>query len=193
MKLNIHIKLTILFCFLGLISACQNNPKKTINLNHNWNDVTSWSFNGKMAINDNKNPGSGTVHWEIKPNLVKAKFKTLLGLGGNWVMTETDKQAKLESSQNGVSIAENAEQLIALELGSHFPWKNLQYWVRGYKTDQPLISHDKLPIIINDNGWEITYQKWMDTPMGLLPKKIKATQDNYSIKLIIYRWKIPSK
>jgi outer membrane lipoprotein LolB len=189
MNINKLIKVTTILICISLICACQNNPKKKFKENYNWNEVSSWSFSGKMAINDNKNNGSGTVHWEIEPNIVKARFKSLLGLGGNWKITETDKQAKLESSRNGVTIADNAEQLIALELGSHFPWKSLQYWVRGYKTDQPLIQHDKLPIIINDNGWEITYQKWMDTPLGMLPKKIKATKDNYSIKLIIYKWK----
>jgi outer membrane lipoprotein LolB len=192
MKFNKLIKITSLLVCISLICACQKNQKKTIGGNHNWNDVSNWSFSGKMAINDNKNPGSVRVHWEIKPNVVKAEFK-ILPFGGKWVITETEKQAKLESSKNGVSVAENAEQLIALELGSHFPWKSLQYWVRGYKTDQPLISHENLPIIIKDNGWEITYQKWMDTPMGLLPKKIKATKDNYTIKLIIYSWEIPSK
>jgi outer membrane lipoprotein LolB len=192
MKLRKLINITSLLAFFSIISACQNNPKKIIKENYSWNEVSSWSFNGKMFINDTINNGSGKINWKIKPNYIKAQFKSLLGLGGNWKITENNSQAKLESSKNGITIAQNAEQLIALELGSEFPWKSLQYWVRGYKTNQPLKAHDKLPIIINDNGWTITYQKWMETPMGLLPKKIKATKDSYSIKLIIYTWEIPS-
>ena len=190
MKLNKLFKISALFFCIFLITACQNNSKKIIKSTHNWNAVSSWSFVGKMAITDNNNNGSGRVHWEIKPNYVKAQFKAPLGQG-NWVITETENKAKLESSQKGVSIAENVEQLIALELGWHFPWKSLQNWVRGYKTEQPLLLHEKLPSVINDNGWEITYQNWMATPLGLLPKKIKAIKDDYSIKLIIYSWDIP--
>jgi outer membrane lipoprotein LolB len=179
-------KIFLLIIISIALTACQRNHK--IKEYSDWNQINEWSFNGKMAINDKKNNGSGRVQWNIKPHFIKAQFKTLLGFGGNWTLTETDKQAQLESSQNGVSIAENAEQLIANELGWHFPWKSLQYWVRGYKTDHPLITHKQLPTIIYDNDWEITYQKWTYTRLGLLPKKIKATKDNYSIKLIIYNW-----
>lgn len=186
------IKIAFYLGFISLISACQNNPKRVVETNLNWNDVSSWSFNGKMAINDNQTNGSGRVHWEIRPNFVKAQFKAPLGQG-NWIITETEKEAKLESSQNGVSFAQNAQQLIAMELGWHFPWESLQYWVRGYRTNQALITHNKVPNIIKDNGWEITYQKWMDTPLGLLPRKIKATKDNYSLKLVIYDWEVSSE
>lgn len=192
MKPNKQIKIAFLISCFIFINACQNIQKKTVKNNRNWDDITGWSFDGKIAINDNINNGSGRIYWEIHPEFVKAQFKAPLGQG-NWILTETGKHATLESSKNGESNAKDAEQLITQELGWHFPWKSLQYWVRGYKTGHPLILHDKLPIIINDNGWEITYQKWMDTSLGLMPKKIKATKDNYSMKLIIYNWKMLSK
>ncbi len=141
-----------------------------------------------MAINDGKNSGSGRILWTVDNDTSNAKFKA--AMGHSWSITESANSAKLESSDNGKITGDNASALITHELGWEFPWQSLAYWVRGYRTNQDLEQHSTLLESITDNGWTIIYQKWMKTPIGILPKKIKATKDNYSVKLIIYNWDI---
>ncbi|MCF6289178.1 MAG: lipoprotein insertase outer membrane protein LolB [Proteobacteria bacterium] len=182
-------KLVIFLFLFSLLTACNRSQIKPSDKISRWNQVKSWSFNGKMAINDGKNNGSGRIIWEVKHNSSKAQFKAPLGQG-SWTIIETPFDAKLKSSRKGESSARDAKTLIAREIGWEFPWDSLKYWVRGYQTGQILSPHLTLPSSINDNGWIINYQKWMNTSIGPLPKKIKATKDNYSVKLVIYDWDI---
>ena len=182
------INITLILLGIIILSSCQKQHR-TVKKFNNWQQVSSWSFNGKMAINDSHNSGSGRINWQVTPMTTNAQFNAPLGQG-NWSIFAKKNQARLTSSKNGDQFANNAETLIFNELGWHFPWDNLQYWLRGYKLNDNLTTHHNTPELLIDNGWEITYQKWMETPIGLLPKKIKATKDSYSVKLIIYAWEI---
>lgn len=179
---------TIVFCLIMLVSCGKKNTKPTTSLN-NWQQVSHWSFVGKMAINTGQESGSGKVQWKVSDKGSRAKFKAPLGQG-SWEILEEGNNAQLISSRNGESFANNAEELIANELGWYFPWNNLHYWLRGFTPDDKLTIDKELPETLNYDGWEITYQKWMQTPIGMLPKKIKVTKEAYTVKLIIYEWDI---
>ncbi|HHL32104.1 MAG TPA: outer membrane lipoprotein LolB [Oceanospirillales bacterium] len=188
------MKKSILLFFLLLmlitLQSCQkNNSLKPKQLQ--WPTITSWGFTGKMAINDGHNSGSGIVKWKVSNNSeTYAQFKAPLGQG-SWTLTETNDQAQLSSSIRGTSSATDAQVLISHELGWQFPWQQLQFWLRGYSSKQhKLIPHSKALSLLNDGGWEISYQQWTPTAIGLLPKKIKARKGNFSVKLFIYTWKI---
>jgi len=169
-----------------LLSSCQKN-KKPHQAKNQWSQVKSWSFNGKLAINDGKNNGSGRIKWLVTNNNTKAQFKAPLGQG-SWDIQENQNSATLMSSTNGKTTAENAQILISKELGWHFPWDKLKYWFRGHQSESEIETiHQKIESI-TDGDWQITYTKWQQTPMGLLPKKIKASKPPYSVKLVIYKW-----
>ena len=183
---NKTTRLIILGFIIVLFSAC-NNKKINSTGSTEWSKLNSWSFNGKMAINDGNNNGSGRVKWLVSNNNTHAQFKAPLGQG-SWTILEGTKNAKLTSSTNGESKGETAEQLISYELGWHFPWNKLQYWLRGHQSGSEIKTTTQEIESITDGDWQITYTKWQQTPMGLLPKKIKANKPPYSVKLIIYNW-----
>ena len=175
---------------LNVLVACQKNKQTKPNATHkSWHQVKSWTLKGKMAINDGQNSGSGTFKWLMTGANTNARFKAPFGQG-SWNIQETEISATLTSSKNGNTVADSAEELISNELGWHFPWNNLKYWLRGYKSNPNLPTSKTMPQSFQDDGWTISYQKWMPTPMGLLPKKIYASKPPYSVKLIIYSWSI---
>jgi outer membrane lipoprotein LolB len=180
-------RLVALLCFSVLMTACHRNTIKPKGNITQWQKIEQWSFKGKMAINDGQHSGSGNLVWKVNSMGTYAQFKAALGQG-SWRISATEKQATLESSQHGVLMGTDATTLIKQELGWEFPWQNLKFWVRGYANHQILSPHTELPKSFQDDGWTITYQKWMNTSLGPLPKKIKAVKDNYSVKLIIYNW-----
>ncbi len=169
-----------------LLSSCQKN-KKPQQASNQWSQVNSWSFNGKLAINDGENNGSGRIKWLVTNNYTKAQFKAPLGQG-SWDIQENQNSATLMSSTNGETTAENAQLLISNELGWFFPWDKIGFWFRGHSSNSEIktITHEFESI--TDGDWQITYTKWQQTPMGLLPKKIKASKPPYSVKLVIYKW-----
>ena len=177
--------LLLITCFLLTLSSC-GNKKKNAPIN-DWNKLKSWSFKGKMAINDGSNNGSGRVKWLVSNNSIQAQFKAPLGQG-SWTITENKNNAKLVSTINGESNAEFAQELISYELGWHFPWDSLQFWLRGHQNNETIQKINQPKTTFTDEGWQITYTKWTQTPLGLLPKKIKASKPPYSVKLIIYSW-----
>ena len=141
-----------------------------------------------MAINTHSSSKSGRINWSVdtKNKITQAKIEAFIG--GNWEIIESTDKTTLKSSQNGISESKDTQSLISNELGWDFPWNNLKYWIRGYKENQSIIKHTDLPLSFTDEDWDITFQKWMATPVGMLPKKIKASKDQYTVKLIIYNW-----
>jgi outer membrane lipoprotein LolB len=185
-----NIRLIVLVLSILLLGACQHTQKKntdaTINMDR-WQHTNSWSISGKMSISDGHNNGSGRINWHQTNTMTTAKFRAPLGQG-SWSIEETISKAILTSSKHGVTYASTAEELISNELGWYFPWNNLKFWLRGLQTNMP--SNHILPDSFNDNGWHIEFQSWMQTPIGMLPKKIKANKGSLRIKLIIYSWDI---
>jgi len=192
MKTNWFNIVLLLLLVTTTFTACNKKQSVKPNIAPQWSSIQTWEFSGKMAINDGKDSGSGRISWKVNNETTLAQFKAPLGQG-SWTITEGINSAELLSSKYGKTIANNATDLISNELGWQFPWNSISYWIRGYQTNQHLSSHDTLPKSFKDNGWEITFQKWMKTPIGMLPKKVKATKDNYSVKLIVYNWDITPK
>jgi len=184
---NVYIILIVM-----LLNACHNHkPKPTNNLpnnTQNWQNIKSWSFNGRMAINDGKNSGSSSIKWNVSDDSLEAQFKA--PFGRSWKIFESPGQARISSSKHGDTLGHNAQILISNELNWDFPWNKLKYWLRGYKSNSYLPIHQKTFKSIEDDGWEITYPKWTQTPIGPLPKKIEARKGSYFLKLIIYNWEI---
>lgn len=183
-----QIKCTLLLIFSAviLLSSCHKNKKPHHSVSQ-WSQLNSWSFNGKMAINDGKNNGSGRIKWLATESNTQAQFKAPLGQG-SWDIQENQNNATLMSSANGKTTAQSAQLLISNELGWHFPWNKLEYWFRGQQSNSDIKIINKEIESITDGEWHITYTKWQQTPLGLLPKKIKASKPPYSVKLVIYKW-----
>lgn len=179
---------TFLLVALVVLSSCQKSlkPRETFS---NWKQVSTWSVKGKMAIRNDNERGSGKFSWFVHDSEITAQFSAPLGQG-SWKITEDKHSAKLTSSEHGNIFGNNAEDLISAELGWHFPWNSLEYWLRGYETSQKLKSHNTLPDSFIDNSWEVIYEKWMPTPIGMLPKKIKARRSPHEVTVVIYDWNL---
>ncbi len=181
---KIKQKIFIIFILITL-SACHH--KKNIKKNIDWQERSSWSVNGKIAIKGGQESGSGRILWQVENGTIHAQFKAPLGQG-SWEITENNQEAILNSSKYGKKIGSNAETLISQELGWQFPWKKLSLWLRGVKNPEQLNNLTNKQSQFFDQGWHIIFDKWQETSLGLLPKKITATKPPYSVKLIIYGW-----
>ena len=173
----------------ALLTSCMSTKKRPNQTTAQQSNPNNWSITGKFALSNGKESGSGKITYSVNGKNINAKFKAPLGQGGWEIKQEKDK-AELSSTRHHPIYGNNAQTLVSQELGWDFPWNSLTYWLRGYETNAKITPHTQTIDKIDDNGWTITYSKWANTSQGLLPQKIKAKKPPFSVKLIIYKWKV---
>jgi outer membrane lipoprotein LolB len=170
-----------------LLSSCVSLQKKLSPIDTIRPISKNWSLTGKFALSNGIENASGKITYSVSNQSIHAKFKAPLGQG-SWEIKQDKDNAKLLSTRHDPVYGNNAQSLISQELGWDFPWNSLSYWLRGYETSEKITTHIKSIDEIYDNGWTISYSKWVQTSNGLLPKKIKASKPPYTVKLFIYNW-----
>lgn len=166
--------------------STQKKPKQTT---IKQTSLKKWSITGKFSLSDGQESGSGKITYAVNNTSIHAKFKAPLGQG-SWEVKQDQDKAELLSSRHSPIYSNNAQTLVSQELGWDFPWDSLNYWLRGYKTNEKMASHHQSIDSIHDKGWTISYSKWIQTTNGLMPKKIIASKPPYKVKLIIYKWTV---
>ena len=182
------LRLIYLISLCILLASCTHLQKKSGSLDVTQSASKNWSLNGKFALSNGKKNGSGKISYSVNNKTIHAKFKAPLGQG-SWEVKQQNNKAELISSKHHPMYGNSAQKLISQELGWNFPWDSLIYWLQGFKSNEKITTHLSNNLKeIQDNGWTITYAKWIQTANGFLPKKIKASKPPYTVKLIIYNW-----
>ncbi len=171
------------------LTSCVSTQKRPIQTSTQQSYPSNWSITGKFALSNGKENGSGKITYSVSGQNINAKFKAPLGQG-SWEIKQDKDKAELLSTRHHPIYGNDAQTLVSQELGWDFPWNSLAYWLRGYKTNAKTTPHKQSIDKIDDNGWIITYSKWINTSQGLLPQKIKAKKPPFSVKLIIYKWMV---
>lgn len=151
-----------------------------------------WVLEGKMALSDGRNSGSGRLRWEKSLDTTRVELIAPLGQG-QWQLRETAAGAWLRSSTRGELAGESAEQLLSTEIGWPVPWQALPYWLFGqsHRFADNVRETGQLPSRLQENGWEIAYSRYKSTVLGLLPYKIIARKGPYTVKVFVRRWIFP--
>jgi len=181
----------ILFAVLTL-AACQRGNVRPTNTGvyQNLSDVTDWSLQGKIAFSDGKDGGSGKFQWRFIEGDITADLKAPLGQG-SWRLHESPNgEARLYSGKDDYVEDYNAEILVSRQIGWRVPWGALKSWLRVQPHQPSEARTEKVgdKLIIYEQGWRIEYKKWTHASGRLLPARITARKEPYSIKLSIRDW-----
>lgn len=185
----------LFFSSLLLLNACAHRqqakkPARDSFQTTIWDsEVLSWSIKGKLSIKSDIEKGSGRFIWTSNNSLINAKFSAPLGQG-SWEIKEYTDHSELISSKSGTTHAQNTQILLHNELGWEFPWNKLPNWLRGYKSTANPSQNAASFKNFTEDGWLIEYLKTTATEYGQLPKLIKASQNQYEIKVVIHQWNI---
>jgi outer membrane lipoprotein LolB len=193
------------FCLLLvlLVTACQSNtrhrlrsaPATSAELRQRI-QAGPWRLEGKMALSDGVESGSGRLQWQKDSGFNTVELTAPLGQG-QWQLQETPQGAILRSSRRGVVTAASAAQLLEAEIGWAVPWAAMQHWLFGQAaTDAPVWQSQQPGTTgavrqLHENGWDIVYSRYKATKLGLLPHKIVARQGPYHVKVVIKHWHFP--
>ena len=80
-------------------------------------------------------------------------------------------------------------------LGWEVPLHDLQAWVLGLRADsgpaELSFGDNKLPSLLQQDGWAVDYREWDTTRQPALPTKVYAEKPPYKVKLSIDSWQFP--
>ncbi len=153
---------------------------------------SSFKLTGAIAVNNNGKGWNASLNWSQQgPNYYTIRLSG--PLGGKTVIISKHGSTVTYQEGNKIIKANSDAELLKKKTNIHLPVKNLYYWVRGIPAPGE-VSYSKKDSynnneIIKQNGFTITYSQYTKNNLGVtLPKKVKITGKNLTIKIVIKNW-----
>jgi outer membrane lipoprotein LolB len=154
-------------------------------------NTNHWTLEGRIAVSNGKDGGSGALTWMQDGDRYEFTFRAPI-TGKSFRLTGGPGNALLEGVDGGPLQGANAEALMRRALGWDVPLDELRAWVLGVRTqgvDAELsFGDDKLPSLLQQDGWAVSYPAWDSTRQPPLPAKVFAEKPPYSVRLVINSW-----
>jgi outer membrane lipoprotein LolB len=151
--------------------------------------VRRWTIEGHLGVSNGHDGGSGSLLWTQDGD--RYAF-TLRGpsLSGVDVRLSGDRDgALLEGVKGGPLHGADAEALMRKALGWEVPLDELRAWVLGLRAAgapaQLSFNDQRLPALLQQDGWTVDYRAWDLTHQPPLPQKVFASKPPYKVKLSI--------
>ena len=153
--------------------------------------LEAWALKGRLAVSDENDGGSGTLHWQKNPGGSRMDFHGAMGRGA-WRLVAEAGQAELELADGKRYSAETVGELIREQLGWEIPVENLSWWVRGVEApgpaDQRILGDQGTLSLLSQSGWDIEFGRYREVQGLSLPLKLTARQGDKRVKLVIRDW-----
>ncbi len=154
---------------------------------------TDWSLRGRLGVSDARDSGSGSLDWEQHGDRYRFTVHAPV-TGKTWALSGDASHARLDGLRAEPVEAEDAQYLLARELGWNVPMAHLASWVlgmRGSPEARIAFRDDGLPLRIDEDGWRVDY---LDYDLGLvppLPTKVFASKGDWKVRLAVRAWQLP--
>lgn len=153
-----------------------------------------WTLEGLIAVSNGKDGGSGTLTWIQNGDRydVTVRYNPITGQSVH--LTGGPDGAVLEGVKGGPLQGASAEALMRRAIGWDVPLDELRAWVlavRAQGGDAELSFGDnKLPSLLQQDGWAVSYPVWDMTRQPPLPTKVFAENPPYKVRLAIKSWSL---
>jgi len=199
------IAVSIAFILTFILTGCANfsqapirYPHKPINHYLSWtqrkaqlNALSDWQANGNIVIHSENGSGANTsFSWQqAKKNYQLRLFGPL---GTHSVLLSGNLRQVTLFTHNQTTTAQNAEQLLAQQLGLHLPISQLHYWLRGLPAPQSryAISLDAYnrSLTLRQSGWRINYTQYTNSGNVDIPERIELANRQWQVRVLITHW-----
>ena len=161
--------------------------------------INNFQATGKLGYIGPDQRQNLNFFWKHSSALSQLRLTTLLGQTA-LKLTITPKGATVETYDDQVLSASNANQLIYRLTGLMMPVDHMPDWLLGLPTDadafqlSPTNTLQTLDKQIGFNDWNITYQRYADIKWHNqtvpLPNKLKLATSDVKINLVISKWNL---
>jgi outer membrane lipoprotein LolB len=152
-----------------------------------------WALDGRLAISDGKDGGSGSLSWYNDKQVTRMSFRGALGKGA-WQLLADPAGARLELANGTVHYAPTVAELVLQQVGWKIPVDALSWWIKGLAYPGKFESRD-----LDDNGclkslrqlgWDVKFANYTEPDNFWLPAKLTARRGHYSVKMVVRTWHI---
>lgn len=160
--------------------------------------VTQYRASGKLGYISPEQRQSLNFQWSNAPDSTQVRMTTFLGQTA-LNLTSSPNEASVETYDGETYTAPSPEVLIQRLTGLNIPVEQLNDWMLGRPTqadDYQLNQTNTLASLTKQVGahtWKLDYLSYQDVQyLGSalpLPKKLKLTQGDISINIVISTWK----
>ena len=153
----------------------------------------SWSLEGRLAVSDEDDAGSGFLSWQQQPGGSRMDFHGALGRGA-WRLLADTNGAELEFADGRRYRAESIDELVRAQVGWQVPVEALAWWVRGLaapgKLQQRVLDEEGRLSLLQQGGWHIEFGRYGMADGEAMPARVIARQQDRSVKLAIRKWEL---
>ncbi|HEV2681709.1 MAG TPA: lipoprotein insertase outer membrane protein LolB [Rhodanobacter sp.] len=168
----------------GLLNAQVQREQTLAHADH-------WLLQGRLGVSDGKDGGSGSFSWTQNGDQYEFVLRAPI-TGKSFRLSGGPDGALLEGLEPGPLRGPDAEALMRKALGWEVPLRDLRAWVLGLRADsgpaELSFGADRMPSLLQQDGWAVDYREWDDTRQPPLPKKVYAEKLPYKVKLSIESW-----
>ncbi|TAN07888.1 MAG: outer membrane lipoprotein LolB [Rhodanobacteraceae bacterium] len=150
-----------------------------------------WGIEGRFAASDGHHGGSGSLNWQ--QNGQQYQFTLRAPITGKSVELQGGPDGAVLTGAGRQPLAgRNAADVLNEEFGWDVPVADLAWWVRGLRAPgRPAIltfGANGLPATLDQDGWHVDYRDWYAERNPPLPRKVYASRDPYTVRVLIEQW-----
>ena len=151
-----------------------------------------WTLQGRLGVSDGKTGGTGSFSWTQNGDQYEFVLRGPAISGMNFRLSGGPDGALLEGLDGGPVHGADAEVLMHKALGWDVPLRDLRAWVLGLRADsgpaELSFGTDRLPSLLQQDGWAVDYREWDATRKPPLPTKVYAGKPPYTVRLSVESW-----
>ena len=154
-------------------------------------EAVSWSLQGRLAVRNDQDGGSGSFRWLEQPQNTQMDFHGALGRGA-WRLVAEPAGVVLERADGSSQRAGTIDELVQGELGWAIPVDALSWWVRGLaapgEVERRMLNETGSLAELQQLDWTIEYGRYRSFQGLELPVKMTARRQDVSVKLAVKDW-----
>jgi len=148
-------------------------------------------LDGKLAVSDGDDGGSGKLEWQSQPGLSELDFRGTLGRGA-WRLEIQPGHSVLNLADGASWEASDVSVLVRQHVGWDVPVGALAWWVRGLtapgRISRQSFDDDGRLTLLSQHGWKVEYQRYEEFSGIALPTKLEARKGKRQVKLVMRNW-----
>jgi outer membrane lipoprotein LolB len=158
--------------------------------------VEVWSLEGRLAVSDDRDGGSGSFQWRNGAGGSRMDFHGALGRGA-WRLEADERGAELVFADGTTHRAATVDALVREQLGWRVPIEALDWWVRGLAAPGA-VQRKSLDLQgrmsdLQQNGWLIEYGRYGRVGDVSMPFRMTARQEDRTVKIAVKKWRLSSQ
>lgn len=193
-------RLVGLAVLVALLQACATAPqvsdhpaaeRRYVERQSRLQAVEQWTVEGRLAIRDGEDGGSGKLRWQAGPGGDRLDFHGALGRGA-WRLLVEPEEAVLTLADGSVYRASSVDRLVVEQIGWPVPVAELSWWIRGLAAPgeraRRSLGETGVLLELHQAGWTIEFDRYRAVGEELMPGFMNAQRGDRRVRFVVGDW-----